>query len=60
MLCIVAIYDCLQFQGKLNLTWKTGKKPSFGTHDLGFFAPNVGPNFFFIFYIYWMLEIFEN
>ena len=32
MLDIVAIYHCMQFQGKLmNQTWENGKKPSFET-----------------------------
>ena len=42
MLDIVAIYRCMQFQGKLmNQTWENSKKTSFGT-DFDLFGPNLG------------------
>ena len=48
MLCIVASYRCIKFQGKLmHKTWENGKKPSFGT-DFGPFVPNLGPKDFWI------------
>ena len=43
MLCIVASYHCMQFQGKLmNQTGKNGKTPSFEPY-FGLFWPIFGP-----------------
>ena len=50
MLCIVASYHCMQFQGTLmNQTWENGKKTSFET-DFGPLDPNLGHHFFFFFF----------
>ena len=58
MLHSVAIYHCMQFQGKLmNQTWENGRKPSFGT-DFGPCDPNLGPKkIFHQFFLYYILDI---
>ena len=60
MLDIVASYHCMQLQGKLtNQIWENDEKPSFRNNSEPF-RPDLSPNIFHEFNLYYMLEIVQS